>query len=149
MIVFSVYYDKTTINPCHPDRGVIFLFNCKNASLFLLSVSFRTQFRIAVKPRFSLRIFSYLHSSHITFIGLLPHFIFFVKVPFRRWDINHFLRTSLNKFLPLPTSRRQGHYVYVGVSPSFLVFLEVTTVIVVYLLFTYFPFLSSTVTRSE
>ena len=33
-------------------------------------------------------------------------------------------------------------YVYVGVSPSFLIFLEVTTVIVVYLLFTYFPLLS-------
>ncbi len=33
-------------------------------------------------------------------------------------------------------------YVYVGVSPSFLSFLEVTTVIVVYLLFTYFPLLS-------
>ena len=45
-----------------------------------------------------LRIFSYLHSSHITFIGLLPRFIFFAKVPFGRWDINHFLRTSLNKF---------------------------------------------------
>ena len=31
---------------------------------------------------------------------------------------------------------------YVGVSPSFSVFIEVTTIIVVYLLFTYFPFLS-------
>ena len=60
-------------------------------------MSFRTQFRIAAHCRaFILRIFSYLHSSHITFIGLLPLFIFFVKVPFGR-GINHFRRTSFNK----------------------------------------------------
>ena len=52
-------------------------------------------------PALWLRIFSYLHSSHITFIGLLPRFIFFVKVLFRRRDINHFSRTSFNKFLNL------------------------------------------------
>lgn len=81
--------------------AVINIFSCKNAIHFLLSVSFRTQFRIATYCRaVSLRIFPYLHSSHITFIGLLPLFIFFVKVPFWRW-INHFLRTSSNKFFNL------------------------------------------------
>jgi hypothetical protein len=39
--------------------------------------------------------------------------------------------------------------VYVGVSPSFLVFLEVTTVMVVYLLLPIFRFSRSTVTLSE
>ena len=42
-----------------------------------------------------------MHSSHITFIGLLPRFLFFVKVPFRRWDRNHRSVPPLTNFLNL------------------------------------------------
>ena len=84
----------------------------------------------------------YLHPLLNAFIGLLPRFIFFVKVPSWRRIENHRSVPPLTKFLKFCRLPSVGTYVYVGVSPSFVSFREVTTIIVVYLLFAYFPFLS-------
>ena len=59
-------------------------------------------------------------------------------------------RTSFNKIRFLSADLPSvGIYVYVGVSPSFLVFLEVTTIIVVTSFSPIFRFSRSTVTLSE
>ena len=95
-------YNSTAIafsqktNPCQPDRGVFFILSCKNAFFLLLSVSFWTQFPCGL-PTLLLRISIYLHSSHIAFIGLLPRFIFFVKVPSWRGIKNHLSVPPLTK----------------------------------------------------
>jgi len=137
------FYRQKKLNPCLFGRGFIHIFSCKNAVTFYYPCLFELNFGLrSYAALWYLRIFSYLHSSHVKFIGLLPRFIFFVKVPFWRRDINHRSRTSFNKFFNRFRPLVGRLYVYVGVSPSFLVFIEVTTIIVVYLLFTYFPLLS-------
>ena len=118
---------------------------------FYLFYPFLFEFNFAMRtlPLFLFYGYYYLHSSHITFIGLLPRFIFFAKVPFRYRDVNHFHRTSFNKFPLHCRLPSVGIYVYVGVSSSFLVFLEATQIISVYLLFSFIRFFRSTETLSE
>ena len=100
--VFCRHAHKDT--PAKTAGGLISYSVVRMQSLFAIRVFVNS---ISMRlPALWLRIFSYLHSSHITFIGLLPRFIFFVKVPFRSSENNHFHVPPLTFFASTPTSRR-------------------------------------------
>lgn len=103
--------------------------------LCVRSVSFWTQFQCAVSFRassFTDRI--YLHSSFAWFIGIYLALSSLLKYLFADWNkIISLVPPLTNSFsADLPSV---GVYLYVGVSSSVLVFLEVTQIMPVYLHF--------------
>ena len=127
--------------PANLTGGNPYIFSCKSAFFLYDPCLFWTQFPCGLRHAITTESI-YLHPLLNAFIGLLPRFILFVKEPSWRRIENHRSVPPLTKIFKLFRLPSVGTYVYVGVSPSFVSFLEVTTIIVVYLLFAYFPFLS-------
>lgn len=104
-MVLSCSFAKA--NPRFCKRRCFILIQFYERFTFLSPVLCNHTLRATSIRRYILGLLVYfLTPSLISFIGLLPRFVFFVKVPFRSSENNHFHVPPLTFFASTPTSRR-------------------------------------------